>query len=130
MSKYLIATTFIFLLSNSIFSQNNMVKEYKFLDKTFNADINHKSLFALDTLSPGMSLLEKIFKPAKGNFIVYRFLATFKGISFTEEEKDFHDLLIVKTDSSNKILDAYQYTLEWAEPPLEYDLYRGHCKKN
>ena len=25
-------------------------------------------------------------------------------------------------------LDAYQYTLEWAEPPLQFDLYKSDIK--
>jgi len=128
MRKYLIGIAFIFLLNNQIFSQNNQTKEYKFLDKTLNADIDYKAFYVLDTLSPGMSLLERAFRPIKGDFIVYRFLAIFKGVSFTEEEKEFHDILIVKTDSNNKIIHGYQYTLEWAEPPLEYDLFKSHCK--
>ena len=39
--------------------------------------------------------------------------------------EDFHDILIIKTDSENKIIDAYQYTLEWAEPPLKYDVFKS-----
>lgn len=48
----------------------------------------------------------------------------YKLISKTEKA-DFNDILIVKTDSKLKIIDAYQYTLEWAEPPFSYDLYRA-----
>jgi hypothetical protein len=40
----------------------------------------------------------------------------------------FHDILIVKTNSKNEIIDAYQYTLEWAEPELSYDLFRSTIK--
>ncbi|RYH52931.1 MAG: hypothetical protein EON54_14175 [Alcaligenaceae bacterium] len=36
-----------------------------------------------------------------------------------------HDIIIVKTNKANKIIDAYQYTLEWAEMPLSYDLYKA-----
>jgi hypothetical protein len=42
--------------------------------------------------------------------------------------KEFHDILIVKTDNENKIIDAYQYTLEWAEPPLQNDVYKSSIK--
>jgi hypothetical protein len=34
----------------------------------------------------------------------------------------------MKTNSKQKILDAYHYTLEWAEPPLSYDLYKASAK--
>ena len=34
------------------------------------------------------------------------------------------DFKKIKLDKSNKIIDAYQYTLEWAELPCQYDLYK------
>jgi hypothetical protein len=55
-------------------------------------------------------------------------MATFQGLSFTNREKEFHDVLIVKTNQDNKIVDAYQYTLEWAEPPSACDLFKSSCK--
>ena len=122
----LLVIVLLFLLS--AFSQSSQVKEYKLLDKTFDADINVTAFTALDTLSPGMALVNKVFKPVKGNFTVYRFLATFKGKSFTGKEKDFHDILIVKTNTKNDIIVAYQYTLEWAEEPTIYDLFKSNCK--
>ena len=39
-----------------------------------------------------------------------------------------HDILIIKTNLKNEIIDAYQYTLEWAEPQLSYDLFRSTNK--
>jgi len=37
----------------------------------------------------------------------------------------FHDYLILKIDSKSElIIDGFQYTLEWAEPPAISDLYR------
>lgn len=60
----------------------------------------------------------------------YQFVATFKGetMVFPKENlppiKDFHDVLIIKPDDKNRIIDAYQYTTEWAEYPLDYDLFR------
>ena len=37
--------------------------------------------------------------------------------------------MIIKTDSKNKIIDAYQYTAEWREMPFQYDLYRSTVKE-
>lgn len=68
------------------------------------------------------------FNPIRGKNIVYVFIATFKGLSFDNTEKDFHDILVVKVDKKQKILEAYQYTLEWAEMPLSYDLYEASTK--
>ena len=104
-------------------------KVYELYDKTPMADISYMKLDSLTTgSSRGLKLLENVFKPAKGSYTVYRFIATYKGESFTGKEKEFHDLLIVKTDKSGKIIDALQYTLEWAEPPMDFDLYKAHCE--
>jgi hypothetical protein len=113
------------LLSSKIFSQT---KEYNLLDKTFSADIHKRLIAVLDTTAPGMRLLDNVFKPVKGIFTVYRFIATYEGLSFTGKQKEFHDILIVKTDAKNKIILAYQYTLEWSDVPSETDLYVSTCR--
>ena len=65
------------------------------------------------------------FKPIEGDFSVYVFVATFTGDSYDGTKKIFNDYLILKTEiDSNRIIDGYQYTLEWAEPPAISDLYR------
>ena len=125
MRKFLIIIIWLLLLSNQIFPQT---KEYKLLDKTDSANINGRLIAMLDTAKPGMTLVNNVFKAVKGKFTVYRFLATFQGISFTNKQKEFHDILIVKTDAKNKIISAYKYTLEWAELPSETDLYQSACK--
>jgi len=50
--------------------------------------------------------LMSIFDPVSGHYTYYQFIATFKGHSFQEADKDFHDILIIKTDKENKIVDA------------------------
>ncbi len=100
-----------------------------------NADFNYSKLNAIDENIKGAintKNLMPVFEPISGTFNYYQFLATFKGKAYNGGEattiKDFHDILIIKTDQNNKIIDAYQYTLEWAEPPLQYDLYRSSAK--
>ena len=105
-------------------------KIYKLKKKTINSDFDYSKLNDIDgnikdTLS--VSNVMPIFEPISGYFSYYQFISTFKGISCCdgERQKDFHDILIVKTDNENKILDAYEYTLEWAEPPLQSVLYKS-----
>ena len=100
-----------------------------------NADFNYSKLDAIDgNIKAGRNTknLMLIFEPVSGAFNYYQFLATFKGKAYNGGEattiKDFHDILIIKTDQSDKIIDAYQYTLEWAEPPLKYDLFKSSAK--
>jgi hypothetical protein len=99
-------------------------KEYKLLSKSELSNFNYKALDHINTYDDRT----KVFKPVKGKFTVYTFIADFRGISRHREEIDFHDILIVKTDKSGKILDAYQYTLEWGEMPLTFDLFRSKAK--
>lgn len=115
----------LLLLTSIVFAQQ---KEYKLLDKTSNADIDKSFILRLDKAPRGLPMLDSLFKPVKGEFTVYRFLATFQGKSYTGQEKEFHDLLLVKTDNNNKVVKAYHYTLEWAEMPLEQDMYFSTSK--
>src|SRR5688572_21901127 len=125
MNNFLSAICCTLLFSINSFSQ---VKEYNLLDKTISADIKSSLRSELDTTGLGISLIDNVFKPVKGESTVYRFIATYLGLSFTNEQKEFHDILVVKTDSKNKVIIAYQYTLEWAERPSETDLYVSNCK--
>src|SRR5690348_7820789 len=94
----------LLLLTSIVFAQQ---KEYKLLDKTSNADIDKSFILRLDKAPRGLPMLDSLFKPVKGEFKVYRFVATFLGKSYTGQEKEFHDLLLVKTDDSNKVIKAY-----------------------
>lgn len=37
--------------------------------------------------------------------------------------------LIIKTNESDEVVDAYQFTLEWAEKPFQYDVYKSNAEK-
>lgn len=111
----------LFMGATSLFSQE---KEYKLIARNENADFNYMALRCIDTIST-YDERRKIFNPVKGRYTVYVFMSTYNGLSYNNEEKKFHDILIVKTTIRNKILDAYHYTLEWAEPPYSNDLYRA-----
>lgn len=67
----------------------------------------------------------KLFKPIKGKYKVIFFVAADYGISHSDEKEHiFHELLILKVDQNNEILDGLQYVLEWAEVPFAYRLCR------
>lgn len=113
-----------FICDWTLFAQT---KVYRLLGKTENADFNYRSLSLIDTTTTNETL-RNIFSPVNGKNTVYVFMATYRGLSFNNTEKEFNDILIVKTNRNQKILDAYHYTLEWAEPPLSYDLYKASAK--
>jgi hypothetical protein len=103
-------------------------KIYKLKKKSISSDFYYAKLDNVDgNIKDTLNLrhLMPMFEPVTGNFTYYQFTSTFKGYSFDGIEKDFHDILIIKTNKANYIIDAYQYTLEWAELPCQYDLYKS-----
>lgn len=110
----------------------NTTKFYILKKETENSDFNYSRLddidsYKMDTLN--IKNLMPVFEPVSGQYKYYQFLSTFVGEAYNGDGpplfKDFHDILIIKTDNDNKILDAYQYTLDWAEPPLQYDMFKS-----
>tara|TARA_B100000787_G_scaffold165971_1_gene150543 strand:+ start:557 stop:1051 length:495 start_codon:yes stop_codon:yes gene_type:complete len=116
------------LIYNLNFGQE---KVYKLISKTENSDINYKAFKNFDDFKIYKNDgLKKAFIPKKGKNDIYVFISEFKGDSFDGTSKFFHDYLILKVDSKSElIIDGFQYTLEWAEPPAISDLYRVTEKK-
>ncbi len=111
------------LICNLNFGQE---KVYKLISKTNNSDINYKAFKNFDNFKIyNNEGLKKAFNPKKGKNDVYLFISEYKGDSFDGTHKTFHDYLILKVDpKSELIIDGFQYTLEWAEPPAISDLYQ------
>jgi hypothetical protein len=126
MKKLIIINVLILYWSTALFGQS---KIYKLYDKKNNTDIDTNKFDLLNKNGAGFYLINKVFKPKSGKFIVYRFISVYKGISAnTEKTETFHDLIILKTDTLNHIIEAYQYTLEWSEEPFTTDLYKATAK--
>jgi hypothetical protein len=121
---------FILLLGNLAINKYAQVKAYELVAKTTQANLHYSALKKMTTLDGSDTAnIRRAFQPVKGKFTVYQFVATYQGTSFRGEgDWTFHDLLTLKTDTKGRILDAYQYTLEWAEPPASSDLFRSTVK--
>jgi len=113
----------------------NENKIYRLKKQSTNSDFNYLKLNDIDghkrdTLN--IRNLMPVFEPVSGQFNYYQFVATFKGEGYNFGDvtiiKEFHDILIIKTDNENNILDSYHYTLEWEEIPLQYDVFKGSSK--
>ena len=129
-TKKSVKTTFISVQKDTA-TEIDQTKIYKLKKKAINSDFDYLKLDDIDGNTKdtvNLNNIMTIFKPISGHYNYYQFIATFKGHSFELFDKDFHDILIIKTDNENKIIDAYQYTLEWAEPPLQFDLYKSDIK--
>ena len=116
-------TIILLLICNLTFGQE---KIYKLISKKENADVNYTAFKSFNDFEIYKNDgLKRAFEPIKGGFDVYFFIAEFKGDSFDGTSKTFHDYLILKVNpKSGLIIDGFQYTLEWAEPPAISDLYR------
>ena len=101
-------------------------KTYVLTKKKENSDIDYKLFQTFNDFEIYENdRLKRAFEPVEGNFTICVFISEFKGLSFDGTEKMFHDYLILKLNPETKeVLDGYQYTLEWAEPPAISDLYR------
>ena len=114
--------------NNSIENPSELkeVKKYILKKKSINSDFDYSKLDNIDQRNKTES-----FEPVDGNFTYYKFIATFVGYAYVapgdsgENNKTFHDILIIKTNDRNEIVDAYQYTLEWAELPFQYDVFKS-----
>jgi hypothetical protein len=124
MFKYLIIILFFGIINIPVSGQK---KEYKLITRTEKADLKKAAILSIDTTGTAESR-RNAFNPIRGKYTVYVFIAVFRGISYNQQEKDFHDILVIKTDRKKKILEAYQYTLEWAEMPFTSDLYQARAK--
>jgi len=109
-------------------------KTYVLVANKINTDFNYK---LLDDFEQSFSALikennsrELLFNPINGKYHYYKFVATYKarGISpdnnSAKSEQTFHNILIIKTDDQQKIVDGYHFVLEWSEKPLSYPLFK------
>ena len=120
----------IFILLISSCFQNKLIAQnhFAFLDLNKDSDFNYNAINKFN-YNP-KTTLDSVFNPVLGNFKVYRFIETIYDYSFDSDSiKEFHKLLIIKTNSLNKIIDAYCYLLEWEEYPSSCALYRFNKTK-
>ncbi|MCE7042444.1 hypothetical protein [Dyadobacter sp. CY312] len=110
----------------------NEVQIYRLTKKAIHANFDMSKLNNFDEYRKDSISIREIFEPLSGEYNYYQFISTFKGLGmiFSGDDvkdsiKTFHDILIIKTNNENKIIDAFQYTLAWAEQPFRYDLYRS-----
>jgi len=112
----------------------NDEKNYVLVTNKINTDFNYKMLDDFENsfadLIKENNSRELVFNPVNGKYHYYKFVATYtaRGISKDSDaarsEQTFHNILIIKTDDYQKIVDGYHFVLEWNEKPLSYPLLR------
>lgn len=106
-------------------ANNNIGKHYYLIDSFQYADFNYLNIERLDSFATlDSDKVRQVFNPITGKFMVFQFIAEFNGLGYGNIIKTFHDILIIKINQDRKVIDAFQYTLEWGEMPVSGDLYR------
>ncbi len=98
-------------------SADKVEKTYVLVANKINTDFNYKMLDDFEDTFLGLikenNSRELIFNPINGKYHYYKFVATYqaRGISPdsgpTKPEQTFHNILIIKTDDQQKIVDGY-----------------------
>jgi len=89
-----------------------------------NADINYLTIKNINSLTHGYQEMLKAFQPVKGQYQVYLFIKEVNGSGKDSGNFTMHDLIILKTDRHQTILDGFYYRLEWAEVPSQSGIFR------
>jgi len=96
-------------------------KVYRLAKIIQGADFDARAMKKIDRLPlpyPSGSAFQIGDLPVKhGKFYIFKFLAAYRAPSSRGESTEFHDVLMIKLGCGDEILDAYQYTLEWADTP-------------
>ncbi|MBU1026912.1 MAG: hypothetical protein KKA31_04205 [Candidatus Margulisbacteria bacterium] len=102
-------------------------KTYTLTETIPKADFDYETIKNIDAVPPPYPADSPYqigdLKTVKGPYTIYKFICEYYGDSkFSEKPVKLHDLLVIKTDNKNKIIDAFHYTLEWTDSP-SLDLY-------
>ena len=85
------------------------------------ADFDLKALRRIDALPvpypPGSRTQIGDLPTKRGRYFIYKYVAAYAGTSAEGGPIEAHDLLALKVGCSDVILDAWHYTLEWADAP-------------
>ncbi len=110
--SFLVFTTFCLGQRNS----------FKLVSEKKNSDFNYEKLKS--EISP-LCGLDSTFNVVSGCFTTYLFMEENFGRNYGDSTiSKYYNVLILKTNNSNKIVDGYLYTLGWAEFPSNCVLFK------
>ena len=121
----------VLILAGCASSELSKTPIYKVIKTIPNARINTEQL-DLYAKRPGhwgaKKEILKLFSASPGSNNVVFLKATYLGIGLSEEYEQINDIMIIELNQDNLILNALQYTEEWAELPLAVDLFKSTAK--
>ena len=117
----------LFMLTSYIFSSCIRYDEkclpYYLYSVTQKSDINYSMISKLDSFPTGRVKLKNEFYPVPGDYTVARFLS-FSYDQGVESSFETNNVLILKIDEKQRVIDGYLYSLQWAEVPVSQALFR------
>ncbi|MBU0686846.1 MAG: hypothetical protein KKB81_03220 [Candidatus Margulisbacteria bacterium] len=131
MKKLALAAIILLLVGITFISVRSLFthpKTYVVTEIIKGADFDYEMIKNIDSIPPpyppDSSYQIGDIKTKEGNFVVYKLISKYRGRSkFSSRPVPLHDLLVLKVDDDEKIIDAFHYTLEWTDSP-SLDLYK------
>ena len=115
----------IFFFFLEVNAQKVSKPNFYLLDKTEYSDFNVEKIKMINSESKGRVMLDSVFNVVKGNYTVYRFLTYDSGVLFDESGiLELNEIIILKVNKKNKIVDGYKYFLQNPVMPSTCNLYR------
>lgn len=102
--------------------------DFYLVKKVENADINYLTVKNENFLEGGLAARWRDWQPVKGQFRVYLFIREFEGGWFDPEidtTLTLHDVIVLKTDKYDTILDGFFFRMEWSEVPSQSFTFRS-----
>lgn len=121
--KYILTLLILFLF-NFCFAQDESTS-FKLIQKADSTDINYLTIKNINSLPHSYESMLQNFKPIKGEYTTYLFIKEFEDETKYFGKQKLHDLVIIKTNSNNIIIDGYFYRLEWSEVPSQSMIFRS-----
>lgn len=117
--KNIITIFLLLFIPISLFSIDNV---YQLVNVYEKADLNYDFLNSIDSQKipypKNSSFMIGDIPIKRGKYKVFKFIAV-RDANYSYEPTNpiMHAILIIKTDSKQRILDAYHYILEWSDLP-------------
>lgn len=115
----------IFFFFLEVNAQKVNKPNFYLLDKTEYSDFNVEKIKMINSEPKGRVMLDSVFNVVKGNYRVYRFSTYDSGVLFDESGiRQLNEIIILKVNKKNKIVDGYKYFLQNPVMPSTCNLYR------
>lgn len=94
----------------------------------YNADFNYRGIDSINWMPKGRIMMDSVFNTIKGDYTIYRFMSYTNGWLLTDLYCELNDVVVLKVDSNNNIVEGFYYYLQYPEMPSSCYLYHSNRK--